>query len=150
VSGARLALRWSAVAARIALGAVMLAAGVLKAAEPTLAVMAVGAYGLLPPTAVLAVGFLLPGVEIAVGAALVVGFLARGGAILAAALSATFLFVTAWAHVQGLDIECGCFGALSPALASGLRTALLDAAMLAVSIVTWLGARRAAPGNAPS
>jgi len=62
-------------AARILVGLVLLAAGALKAADPTLAVMAVGAYGLVPPRAALAIGFLLPGVEIAVGAALLTGFL---------------------------------------------------------------------------
>ena len=75
---------------RALLGAVLLAAGALKAMDPSLAVMAVGAYGLLPPKAALAVGFLLPGVEIAVGAALLTGFLVRGAAILGALLSAMF------------------------------------------------------------
>jgi uncharacterized membrane protein YphA (DoxX/SURF4 family) len=121
---------------RLPVGAVLLAAGALKAADPSLAVMAVGAYGLVPPKAALAVGFLLPGVEIAVGAALVTGFLVRGAALLAALLSATFLFVVGWAHFQSLDIACGCFGPLSPALESGPWTALLDVAMLVGSVVT--------------
>lgn len=132
------------VAARILVGLVLLAAGSLKAAEPTLVVMAVGAYGLLPPKAVLVVGFLLPGVEIAVGAALVTGFLTRGAAILSTALFAVFLFVVGWAHFDSLDIACGCFGLLSPALESGWRTALLDVAMLAASAFLWWRTR---PGD---
>lgn len=123
-------------AARLLVGVVLLAAGALKAADPSLAVMAVGAYGLLPPKAALAAGFLLPGVEIAVGAALVTGFLARSAALLAATLSVMFLFVIGWAHFESLDVACGCFGALSLALESGWRTALLDIAMLAGSVVT--------------
>jgi uncharacterized membrane protein YphA (DoxX/SURF4 family) len=129
------------VIARLFVGAVLLAAGGLKAAAPTQSVMAVGAYDLVPAWAALGIGFLLPGLEIAVGAALVTGFLARSAAILAAALSAVFLFVIATAHFRHLDIACGCFGALSPALESGW-TALLDVAMLAGSVAAWREAGR--------
>lgn len=132
-------------AARLFVGVVLLAAGALKAAAPSLAVMAVGAYGLVPPKAALAIGFLLPGLEIAVGAALLTGFLPRGAAILAALLSAMFLFVIGWAHFRSLDIACGCFGPLSPALESGWRTAILDVAMLAGSVVVWRGTRIQSP-----
>jgi uncharacterized membrane protein YphA (DoxX/SURF4 family) len=127
--------------ARLFVGAVLLVAGTLKAADPSLAVMAVGAYGILPAKASLAVGFLLPGVEIAVGAALVTGLLTRGAALLAAAMSFVFLFVTAWAHFQNLDITCGCFGPLSRALESRSATALVDVAMLAGSVVVLRGTR---------
>ncbi len=125
--------------ARLFVGLVLLAAGALKAADPSLAVMAVGAYGLVPPKAVFAIGFLLPGLEIAVGAALLTGFVTRGAAVLAALLSAMFLVVIGWAHFESLDIACGCFGPLSPALESGWRTALLDIALLAASAVVWRG-----------
>lgn len=129
-------------AARLFVGAVLLAAGALKAADPSLAVMAVGAYGLVPPKAALAIGFLLPGLEIAVGAALLTGFVTRGAALLAATLSVMFLFVIGWTHFESLDIACGCFGPLSPALESGWRTAALDVAMLAGSVVSWRAAGR--------
>ncbi len=122
---------------RLLLGAVLLVAGALKAMDPSLAVMAVGAYGLLPPKVALAVGLLLPGVEISVGGALCVRFLARGAALLAALLSGMFLFVVGWAHFESLDIACGCFGPLSPALESGWKTAVLDVAMLVGSVVVW-------------
>jgi uncharacterized membrane protein YphA (DoxX/SURF4 family) len=127
--------------ARLLVGIVLLAAGALKAMEPSLTVMAVGAYGILPPHAALVVAFLLPGVEIAVGAALLTGFQLRGAALLAMTLSAVFLFAIGWAQVQSLDIACGCFGRLSPALESGWATALLDVAMLAASLFVWRGAR---------
>jgi uncharacterized membrane protein YphA (DoxX/SURF4 family) len=128
-------------AARILVGIVLLAAGALKAGDPSLAVTTAGAYGILPAKGALAVGFLLPGVEIAVGAALVAGFLTRGAALLAAAMSAVFLFVTAWAHFRSLDITCGCFGPLSRALESRSSTALVDLAMLAGSVIVWRGTR---------
>jgi uncharacterized membrane protein YphA (DoxX/SURF4 family) len=134
-------------AARFLLGAVLLAAGALKAADPSLAVTTAGAYGILPAKGSLAVGFLLPGVEIAVGAALLTGLLTRGAALLAAAMSVVFLFVTAWAHFRSLDITCGCFGPLSRALESRWATALVDVAMLAGSVVVWRGTRREPPGR---
>jgi uncharacterized membrane protein YphA (DoxX/SURF4 family) len=134
-------------AARLFVGAVLLAAGTLKAADPSLAVMAVGAYGILPAKASLAVGFLLPGVEIAVGAALLTGIVTRGAAMLAAALSVIFLFVVGWAQVGRIDAACGCFGPLSRALEWRWVTALLDLAMLAASAVVWRGTRLQSPAR---
>jgi len=128
-------------AVRILLGLVLLAAGALKAADPSLAVTTAGAYGILPAEGSLAVGFLLPGVEIAVGAALVTGLLTRGAALLAGTLAVVFLFVTGWAHFQRLDITCGCFGPLSRALESRWATTLVDLGMLAGSVVVWRGTR---------
>jgi uncharacterized membrane protein YphA (DoxX/SURF4 family) len=134
-----------ALMARLLVGGVLVTAGALKAMDPTQTVLAVGAYALLPAKGSLAVGFLLPGVEITVGAALVTGFLLRGAALLAALLSAVFLFVVASAHLRHLDIACGCFGAISPALESGWLTAPLDVLMLAGSAVAWRGARAGGP-----
>ncbi|HEX5135636.1 MAG TPA: MauE/DoxX family redox-associated membrane protein [Planctomycetota bacterium] len=130
--------------ARIALGVVLLAAGALKAADPSVAILTVGAYGILPPKLSLAVGFLLPGVEIAAGAALVTGFLLRGAAMLGAVLAIVFLFVTAWAQLKSLDITCGCFGPLSRAIDARWVTALIDVLMLAASAVVWRGTCRSA------
>jgi uncharacterized membrane protein YphA (DoxX/SURF4 family) len=121
------------IAARVFLGAVLLAAGTLKAADPSFAVTTAGAYGILPAKGSLVVGFLLPGVEIVAGAALLTGFLTRGAAILAAALSVVFLLATCWAHFMRLDITCGCFGPLSRALEARWATALLDVAMAGAS-----------------
>jgi hypothetical protein len=133
------------IGARLLVGAVLLAAGGLKATEPSQSAMAVGAYDLLPAWAELAVGILLPGVEISVGAALVAGFLVRSAAALSAALFAVFLAAIATARFRGLDIACGCFGPLSPALASGW-TALLDVAMLAASAAMLRGPGRSSAG----
>ena len=134
------AARAVTVGARLIVGVVLLVAGGLKATEPSQSAMAVGAYDLLPAWAALGVGFLLPGVEIAVGAALITGFLVRSASGLAAALFAIFLLAIATARFRSLDITCGCFGPLSPALASGW-TALLDVVMLAVSVGVWREAR---------
>jgi uncharacterized membrane protein YphA (DoxX/SURF4 family) len=137
-------------AARLLLGAVLLAAGTLKAADPSLAITAVGAYGILPAKASLVVGFLLPGVEIAVGAALVTGLLTRGAALLAAALSVVFLFVVAWAQVGRIDAACGCFGPLSRVLDLRSVTALIDVAMLAAAVVVWRGSAPVEGPGAPA
>lgn len=125
---------------RLVVGAVLLLAGGLKATEPSQSAMAAGAYDLLPAWAALGVGMLLPGVEISVGAALCAGFLVRSAAALSAALFAVFLVAIGTARFRGLDIACGCFGPLSPALRSNW-TALLDAVLLAGSVAVWRGAR---------
>ena len=61
---------WVATAARLLLGGVFVAAGMLKLPDPAAAVRAVRAYRLLPEVLVAPVAFGLPVIEIAVGLAL--------------------------------------------------------------------------------
>ena len=125
-----------------AVGAVFLTAGALKSLDPVAAVLAVGAYDLVPPPLALAAGLLLPGLEVAIGAALLTRFLATGASALAALLSLGFLVFVVSAWSRGLDVACGCFGPLSPALEARWQTALLDAGLAVASLAAWRRARR--------
>jgi len=124
-------------AVTLVLGAVFLASGALKFAAPAETVLAVGAYDLLPPRLALLAGIALPGLEVAVGASLIAGWLAAGAAALAGLLALGFLAFVVSATVRGIDVACGCFGALSAATQAGWGTALLDVALLAASVVAW-------------
>jgi uncharacterized membrane protein YphA (DoxX/SURF4 family) len=102
--------RWTATAARLLLGGVLVVAGLLKMPDPAAAVRAVRAYRLLPEGLVGPVAFGLPVVEIAVGLALLAGVYVRTAAIAAAVLLAVFLAAVGSAWARGLQIDCGCFG----------------------------------------
>ncbi|MFT4011399.1 MAG: MauE/DoxX family redox-associated membrane protein [Nocardioidaceae bacterium] len=98
------------VLARLVVGGVWIAAGLLKLPDPTENVRAVRAYQLLPEAIVPTLGHLLPIIEIVVGGCLVLGLLLRPMAILSAVLLVAFIVGIASAWARGLEIECGCFG----------------------------------------
>jgi uncharacterized membrane protein YphA (DoxX/SURF4 family) len=101
---------WIGVAARLIVGGVWLAAGLLKIPDPTENVRAVRAYQLLPESLVPMVGHALPVLEILVGVCLIVGLLVRANAVLSAILLVAFIVGISSAWARGLSIECGCFG----------------------------------------
>ena len=129
-------------AARLVLGAVLLAAGALKVTNLALSAFAVRAYQLLPYELAGYVGYALPVVELLVGALLLAGLFTRWAALAAAVLMAGFVVGIAWAWASGLAIDCGCFGGGGPTEAG--RTAYplelaRDAALLGLS--GWLVVR---------
>jgi uncharacterized membrane protein YphA (DoxX/SURF4 family) len=105
--------RWAGlllVAARLLLGGVWVAAGVLKITDLDASVRAVRAYRLLPEPAAQVLGAALPPVEILVGLLLVVGLTVRVAAAASAVLLAAFVIGIASVWARGLRIDCGCFG----------------------------------------
>ena len=101
---------WFGTLARLVVGGVWLAAGLLKVSDGAASVRAVRAYDLLPESVVPTVGHALPALEIVVGLALVAGALTRGTAVLSTLLQVAFIVGIASAWARGLQIECGCFG----------------------------------------
>lgn len=101
---------WAGLGARLLVGGVWIAAGVLKLPDPAVSVRAVRAYQLLPEVVVPTVGYGLPILEIVVGALLIVGLGLRVTAVISALLMVAFIIGIASAWARGLQIECGCFG----------------------------------------
>ena len=96
--------------ARLVLGGVWIAAGLLKVGDLAASGRSVVAYRLLPYPVATTLGAVLPFVEIGLGLLLVLGLATRLAAILSAVLQIAFIIgiVSAWA--RGLRIDCGCFG----------------------------------------
>ncbi|MGY1602441.1 MauE/DoxX family redox-associated membrane protein [Geodermatophilus sp. SYSU D00815] len=143
---------WSATAARLLLGGVLLVAGALKLPDPAAAVRAVRAYRLLPEPLVAPVAFGLPVVEVAVGLALLAGVFVRTAAIAAAVLLAVFTAAVASAWARGLRIDCGCFGGGGEVAADGTAypaEVLRDGALLlvALALARWPRSRLALGGR---
>ena len=101
---------WFGTLARLVVGGVWLAAGLLKIGDGAGSVRAVRAYDLLPESVVPTVGHALPAVEIVIGVALVAGALTRWVAVLSAMLQVAFIVGISSAWARGLQIDCGCFG----------------------------------------
>jgi uncharacterized membrane protein YphA (DoxX/SURF4 family) len=101
---------WVGTLARLVLGGVLIAAGLLKLPDPAASVRAVRAYQMLPESVVPTIGYGLPLFEICVGAMLVIGLATRIVAVLAGLLMAAFIVGISSAWARGLQIDCGCFG----------------------------------------
>ncbi len=132
------ALPWLSTGVRLLLGGVFLAAGGLKAIDPSSSVAAVQAYQLLPGGVATLVGWGLPFVEIALGLLLVVGVLTRGVAVASGGLLAVFIVAVVSAAVRGLSIDCGCFGGGGDAAGPTTYTVeiIRDLGLLALAV--WL------------
>jgi uncharacterized membrane protein YphA (DoxX/SURF4 family) len=112
---------WVSTLARLLLAGVLLAAGVLKAIDPSGSVAAVRAYELVPPALATAIGWGLPFLEIGLGLLLAVGLHTRAAAISSAFLLLTLLAAVISVAARGLSIDCGCFGGGGPVAAGETR-----------------------------
>jgi len=101
---------------RVALGLLLLVAGVLKAHDGAVATAAsVAGYRILPPVVVGPIGVALPYLEILLGGYLVLGLFTRIAAWIAAGQFLLFGIAVASLVVRQIPADCGCFG-------SGVRT----------------------------
>ena len=96
--------------ARLALGGVLLVAGLLKITDPQAQERAVRAYQLLPEDVVEPVAFALAPVEVVLGLLLLSGLGTRMAAVVGGLLMVAFVIGVASAWARGLSIDCGCFG----------------------------------------
>jgi uncharacterized membrane protein YphA (DoxX/SURF4 family) len=129
---------WVSVAARLVLGAVLAAAGILKVAvPPTEQVRAVRAYQLLPYGVDAVVGYTLPFVEILLAAALLLGIGTRVAAVLAGVLMLAFVAGIGSVWARGISIDCGCFGGGGPVAAG--ETKYLEEILRDVGLVLLAG-----------
>jgi uncharacterized membrane protein YphA (DoxX/SURF4 family) len=117
---------------RFVLGAVLIAAGGLKAFVPAEAASAVAAYKILPTQIAHIAGYALPWFEIAIGLLLIIGISVRMTSILACAIMVLFIAAIGSVWVRGILIDCGCFGgggAIDPSKAAQVhRTYALEIA----------------------
>lgn len=100
---------WRAESARLAIGGVLLWAGVSKAASGVAFLAALNAYQLPLPRYVLAgVAIMLPWVELLCGLLLVTRTRVAPALLLSFGMTLLFCGATGQAVMRGLDISCGC------------------------------------------
>ncbi len=101
---------WVGLAARLVLGGVLLAAGVLKVGSLESSALSVRAYQILPWDLTGPVGYALPLIEIVLGLLLIAGLFTRWAALAGSLLMLAFIIAIASVWARGISIDCGCFG----------------------------------------
>ncbi len=95
---------------RLAVGGVLIWAGLAKVSEPALFALTVRAYNVLPLAFINGFAVVVPWMEIAAGACLLAGFWSRGAALAALALLSSFSVALVVNIFRGANLDCGCFG----------------------------------------
>ncbi len=116
------------VAFRLVLGGLFIYAGVVKVLDPLDFAQNIRNYRLVGQSLSFVVAVILPWLEILAGVALAAGIWKRASALIISGLLVFFILLTLITIARGLDIECGCFGALSRR--SGFGVILEDLGML--------------------
>lgn len=131
-----------ALAARLYLGLVFIAASLHKIAHPYAFAVDVATYGILPLALVNPLALVLPFVEVLAGAMLVAGLRVRAAALLVAGMMVVFIVALSLALARGLDISCGCFASsASGADPISWRTLVRDGAWLALAVFVLVADR---------
>jgi uncharacterized membrane protein YphA (DoxX/SURF4 family) len=113
---------------RLVLGGLFVYAGVVKVLDPLGFAQNIRNYDLVGQSLSFIAAIVLPWLEILAGVALAAGVWKRASALIISGLLVFFILLTLVTIARGLDVECGCFGALSRK--SGLGVILEDLGML--------------------
>lgn len=132
---------------RIVLGGLFVYAGAVKALEPLDFAQSIRNYQIVGQSLSFLAALVLPWLEILAGATLVLGLWKRGAALVVTALLVFFIVLTAVTMARGLDVDCGCFGAIDRK--AGLGVILEDLAMLYVGLCLLIGRTGSGTGSGP-
>ena len=128
---ARAIVRW-------ALGAIFIGAGALKIAHPTDFYASLLAYEVgAPDWFFRSVAVVFPWLEIFGGGLLLVDVWAETAGVLVAGMCLVFVLMLGQAVLRGLDLQCGCFGGLTPGWFERPLVALVRAGLL-LAASAWL------------
>mgnify|MGYP001555708780 CR=1 FL=1 len=114
--------------ARIAIGALLVAAGALKIGHAAELASAIAGFRLLPAALIPLLALVLPFFEVLLGLYLLAGLFSRVAAWIAAVQFALYAAAIASAVLRGIPANCGCFGP-SDAAAADWPHVVMDAAL---------------------
>lgn len=117
---------------RLVLGGLFVYAGVVKVLDPLDFAQNIRNYRLVGQTLSFIAAVVLPWLEILAGVALASGVWKRASALIISGLLVFFILLTLVTIARGLDVDCGCFGALSRK--AGLGVIVEDGLMLFMSL----------------
>jgi uncharacterized membrane protein YphA (DoxX/SURF4 family) len=134
---------------RLALGGLFVYAGAVKVLDPLDFAQNIRNYRLVGQSLSFIAAVVLPWLEILAGVALAAGIWKRASALIISGLLVFFILLTLITIARGLDVECGCFGALSRK--SGFGVILEDLGMLFMGLVLLFSKKGQSPlGNTPN
>jgi putative oxidoreductase len=113
---------------RLVLGGLFVYAGAVKVLGPLDFAQNIRNYDLVGQSLSFIAAVVLPWLEILAGVALAAGIWKRASALIISGLLVFFIVLTLVTIARGLDVDCGCFGALSRK--SGFGVILEDLGML--------------------
>ncbi|HMA53133.1 MAG TPA: MauE/DoxX family redox-associated membrane protein [Acidobacteriota bacterium] len=126
---------------RIVLGGLFIYAGAVKVLEPLDFAQNIRNYQIVGQSLSFIAAIVLPWLEILAGAFLVAGIWKRGAALVLSGLLVFFIALTVVTMIRGLDVDCGCFGAIDRK--AGLGVILEDLGMLYLgTCVLFAGERK--------
>ena len=128
---------------RLALGGLFVYAGVVKVFDPLDFAQDIRNYRLVGQSLSFIAAIVLPWLEILAGVALAAGIWKRASALIISGLLVFFIVLTLVTIARGLDVECGCFGALSRK--SGFGVILEDLGMLFMGLVLLFSKKGLSP-----
>lgn len=124
----------SLMVARLVLGGVFVFSGGVKLLDPAAFAEIIDAYALLPEWLTVPVAWGLPVVEVIAGLGLMLGLPVALTAV--TLMLGLFIFVLWFGILQGLDVDCGCFGSAERATHESLRRAMYrDFGLLALALM---------------
>ncbi|MDH4197106.1 MAG: DoxX family membrane protein [Candidatus Aminicenantes bacterium] len=131
---------------RLFVGGVFIYSGVVKILDPLAFAQQVRNYRTVGQDLAFVVALYLPWLEALAGAFLMAGIFKKASAALISLMLGGFIVLVAATMVRGIDVDCGCFGALSRR--ADWRLLLEDAVLLAMSLAIFFAARGARSGSA--
>lgn len=126
------------IACQIAIGLVLLVAGLSKIGDVATFARQIHHYRMVPFGLENLLAMTLPWIEVVAALAILLRVQARAGAAVGVGLMGLFVVAVAAAVARRLDIECGCFGT-ADATRVGLSKLLQNVGLLAVAAVGALG-----------
>jgi uncharacterized membrane protein YphA (DoxX/SURF4 family) len=126
----------------VAIGAVFIYAGVLKALDPIGFGNDIENYHILPWPIGVRLAFYLPWLEIGCGLALWFRRATHGALTILGVLMSVFIVASIVAKARGIDVSCGCFGHAARNLSFTWHLAIDLALLAAIALVGWREVRR--------
>jgi uncharacterized membrane protein YphA (DoxX/SURF4 family) len=125
---------------QLVLGGLFVYAGVVKVLDPLDFAQSIRNYDLVGQLLSFVAAVVLPWLEILAGLALAAGVWKRASALIISGLLVFFIVLTLVTIVRGLDVDCGCFGAISRK--AGFGVILEDLGMLYMGLCVLFGPRK--------
>ncbi|MDQ6809955.1 MAG: hypothetical protein M3Z64_11120 [Verrucomicrobiota bacterium] len=131
----------------IAVGAVFVYAGVLKAMDPPGFANDIENFHIVPWVIGVRMAFYLPWLEIVAGLALISRRCGRGALAILTALMLAFVGATIIAKMRGIDVSCGCFGHAARNLSFASHLAIDLAILAALLALIWRSRSDSSPAT---
>lgn len=122
---------------RIVLGGLFVYAGVAKVLGPLDFAQNIRNYRIVGQSLSFIAALVVPWLEILAGAFLIAGVWTRGAALVISSFLVFFIVLTVVTMIRGLDIDCGCFGAVGRK--AGWSVILEDLGMLYLGLCVLAG-----------